>query len=341
MLEFENHTRWTAGLLPGTDKEGRDWLTVVIKASFVLEPGSGMLAPLAAQVPLVWADEHYGDSTTTSVRYEADTAPLKRRTDVVLIGTAYAPRERERRFDVRLDVGPVSKIVRVFGDRRWYRTVGTWKISEPEPARTIPLTYDRAFGGNDDTDPDPARHAYERRNPVGTGLAATDSKNRLEGLALPNLEDPFQLIERWDDRPPPAGFGFIGRGWAPRVDLAGTYDAAWKRDRAPLLPLDFNDAYFNGAHPDLITPMYLRGDEAVRVHNASPDGPLEFRLPSVQLEVSWCRKDEWTRLRASLDTVVLEPDERRVTLCLRASVPCPRTLLYIDKVTVGETRRAE
>ena len=43
MLEFENHTRFTAGLAPGTDKEGGDRLTVVIKGTFNLREGAEAL----------------------------------------------------------------------------------------------------------------------------------------------------------------------------------------------------------------------------------------------------------------------------------------------------------
>ena len=38
---------------------------------------------------------------------------------------------------------------------------------------------------------------------------------------------------------------------------------------------------------------------------------------------------------AVLDTVVIEPDERRVVLTWRATVSCPRAFLYIDWVSIA------
>ena len=45
----------------------------------------------------------------------------------------------------------------------------------------------------------------------GTGYVAGRGSELLEGMALPNLEDPNDLISGWKDRPAPAGFGFVGR----------------------------------------------------------------------------------------------------------------------------------
>ncbi|HAQ24498.1 MAG TPA: hypothetical protein DCQ80_00760 [Pseudomonas sp.] len=48
----------------------------------------------------------------------------------------------------------------------------------------------------------------------------------------------------------PAGFGIRGRAWAPRLQTAGTYDRQWLDARWPLLPRDFDFAYWNGAPED-------------------------------------------------------------------------------------------
>jgi len=214
--------------------------------------------------------------------------------------------------------------------------MGFWKQTEPEPFESMPLVWERAFGGADTADEDPEKHDYEKRNPVGTGFVAAAKKERLEGLALPNLEDPEAAITSWKDRPAPAGFGFVGRGWEPRLGHAGTYDEAWQQNRCPLLPEDFDERYFNGGSPGLIASPHLEGGERVRLAGASPDGVLGFTLPVRDLEVELWRKGRKEAGRPVLDTVVIEPDAGRVMLTWRATVACPREFVYLDCVIVTE-----
>lgn len=48
----------------------------------------------------------------------------------------------------------------------------------------------------------------------------------------------------------PAGFGFVGRAWAPRLALAGTYDEKWLAEQHPYPPQDTDYAYWNAAPVD-------------------------------------------------------------------------------------------
>lgn len=48
----------------------------------------------------------------------------------------------------------------------------------------------------------------------------------------------------------PAGYGFMGRSWAPRIALAGTYDEQWLEEQHPYPPHDIDYAYWNGAPKD-------------------------------------------------------------------------------------------
>ena len=50
-------------------------------------------------------------------------------------------------------------------------------------------------------------------------------------------------------------------------------------------------------------------------------------------------RSELQHLEASLDTMVIEPDEQRVVCCWRASFPCPRQFLHIDYVRIKELER--
>jgi hypothetical protein len=251
----------------------------------------------------------------------------------VLIGKAYPSVGRQPTVDVSLEVVHLRKTVRVFGDRVWTRAFG-WVMSHPLPFEEMPLTYERAFGGWDRTHADPAQHGADERNPVGTGFAAANRPERLEGLRLPNLEDPNHVIKDWRTRPPIAGFGFIGWGWLPRRGLAGTYDAAWSKQRAPLLPNDFDDRYFNGAPTDLVATPHLRGGETVRIRGASRKGVLNFALPAPNIEVVLSVRREIVTANPVLDTVIIEPDEERVVVSFRATVACPRRLIHVEAASV-------
>ena len=333
MLELRNRTPFPAAIVPGLDRDGRETVTVVVKGTFDLGRRGGEPPISERQVPIAHADAHAGEPGASSIKYEADSCPAKRGTDVVLVGQAYSPRPVAA-VDVRLAAGPLERSVRVIGDRVWFRALGVWKISEPATFSRLPLVYERAFGGADTTDPDPAKHGWERRNPIGTGLALSESDRRLDGLRLPNLEDPARLIAAPLDRPPPVGFGFIGRDWMPRVAHAGTYDERWQRDRCPFLPEDFDERFFHAAHPDLTASRKLRGGEPVLVENAAEGGDVRFEVPRVPLDVAISIRGAVAQHRAGLDTLLIEPDERRAVLTWRVTAPCARRFLYIDYVKV-------
>ncbi len=335
MLEIQNKTPFPALVVPALDQDGREQAVVVLKATFGLR---GSELPVAeAQVPLVLGDTHHGEPGVSSVRYASDLSPAKPGTDVVLIGHAHAPASPVTVLDVDLRVGPLRKVVRVFGDRHYYKSIASYGMSSPARFSKMPLLYEKAFGGVDASHADAAHHEREARNDVGVGFVADKSARSLEGAPLPNLEDPNDLLNGPEHRPAPAGFGFTSRHWAPRARFAGTYDARWQAERSPFLPLDFDARYHHGAHPDLISSKPLRGGEVVSIAHVSPyGGPVQFTLPARIFEATVTIKGAATVATMQLDTVVIEPDEDRVTLTYRAVVSCPKSFLYIDAVGIVE-----
>jgi hypothetical protein len=307
---------------------------VVIKGTFQWN-AAGAVTLAEEQAPVLHADEFHGEPGLSSLRYAADVCLRKPGTDVVLVGQAYAPGGRAAtHVDVGLRVGPVKAALRVHGDRQWTRSVGTWRSSAPRPFRTMPLVYERAFGGADTTHPDASKHAGEPRNPVGTGFCAHGSAERLDGLRLPNLEALDAPIQHWKDRPAPVGLGFIGRDWEPRRRYAGTYDARWEKERAPLVPMDFDERFHSAAAPSRVCQGYLVGGEPVRAVHVTPGGSLAFALPRYQLTLAARLQGKELQSRPVLDTVVIEPDEQRLLLTWRASIPCTRKFLYLEHVTI-------
>ena len=111
----------------------------------------------------------------------------------MLNGTAYAPQGRPTtEFLVSLRVGKVLKVLKVVGNRTWKQGVLWSAPSAAEPVAQVPIVYERAYGGFDQTDPDPRKQRMDSRNPVGCGLLTQ------AGQPLPNFEYPSGRMERPD-----------------------------------------------------------------------------------------------------------------------------------------------
>lgn len=335
MLDINNRTSFKTSVVPGIDKEGHDYATVIIKGTFDIQSNNSTLEMSDEQIPINHEDIFFGEPGQSSIKYGFDAPLVKKGCDVVLIGHAYTNGGNRKAVDVSLIAGHLNKTVRVYCDRRWYRSLGSWRISQPIPFDKMPLMYEKAFGGKDISHADPARHGLDKRNPVGTGFCVSGNKKHLEGLPLPNLEDPKAPIKSWKDKPDPACFGFIGHDWLPRTNYAGTYDERWQTERCPLLPNDFDEFFFNSAHPDLTTKSYFKGGEPVKVVNASRNGNISFHLPRISFDISIWIKGEKKEHAPNLDTVIIEPDEQRVMLVWRVAVPCFRNFLYIERIKIN------
>lgn len=333
--ELQNHTPFAFEALFLADEEFRPLIVPLVKATFTIRD-DGRCARADEQVPpnlegACWGD----DPETSSYRYEPEVAFTKPATDVVLIGHAWAPDTRTTEMRVGLRVGALSKQLLVTGDRAWFRSAGLVSATKPRPFEKIPLVYERAFGGWDRGHPDAARHTFEARNPVGTGYRAAGGFE--EGLKLPNVEDPRAPISGFGDRPPPAGFGFVSPHWKPRAQLAGTYDEAWQKGRAPLLPRDFDRRHLNAASAGLVADGYLRGDETVAGVGLTPSGRLHFALPGVPpppVEIELADGGAH-RPEVHLDTVIIEPDERRVMLLWRGHLALRTGPHDVKRIAVG------
>jgi hypothetical protein len=332
MLQLANQTGFAATILAAPDPNGIDSLYAVVKGTFSLAKldAQGVPARTDEQLPPVLANEHYADAAVSSIRVPSDVSLMKPSTDVLLIGTAYAANRATTWMDVTLSCGPVRKIVRVFGDRSWRGAVST-SATAPQRFESVPLLWERAYGGLDQAKGQPRGEA---RNPVGAGFRASDGEKLLDGLALPNLEDPYEPITSWKQTPAPAAFAPIPAHWQPRVSFAGTYDEAWQSKRAPYLPQDFDARFFQLAPPGLVAPAYLQGGEVVDITGATPSGRLAFRLPQVALEIEYQLDNKKEKPPVHLDTVIIEPDHARVVLVWRTVLACDKKLLRVREIAV-------
>ncbi len=307
------------GELP--DARGADALGVVIKGSFGLDG-----APLSPdqQAPVEPADRYTGEPGRSSLAAAGEVHPCRPATDVLLVGRAHAPGgEPVTELALSLRVGPIKRTLRVVGDRCWQKSGGGLEPSAPAPFFAMPLVWERAFGG-----PEVAE------NPVGLGAANGRTDDEHAGAPLPNLERPEAPLVSPGDPPMPACTGPVAPGWAPRAALGGTYDEAWRRQRAPYLPEDFDPRFLNVAPAEQVAPGYLRGGEAVALSGASPAGELALTLPTVtpRVEVELAGRAEAPDVH--LEAVLLEPDLGRLCLLWRATVPCDGEVSRIRSIVV-------
>ncbi|EYF05389.1 DUF2169 family type VI secretion system accessory protein [Chondromyces apiculatus] len=332
------------------DKMGvgrRFYDTVVAKGTFTLAPGRLELAE--EQAPVALADEPWDDAPPerASLRHAGEALLLKPSTDVLVTGTLRpATGEPLALWEAALTIRRSSATVldhraQVTGRRWWRRRGGEWTLTDPEPTAEVPIRYELAYGGaylepDAPADADGPRWVVHPPNPSGTGFVderalASDSEVRAPQWQLP--DHPVTAPNR---EIPLAGFGPVARPWSSRLKHAGTYDDAWERrtreDVARGLPADypedFDPRFFQCAHPGLITPEHLRGDEAFTLAGMVPgEAPLDFRLPCRRVEARLLDgQGEVQLVRMPLDTVHIDLDRAVVHLCWRLTLDQARDI---------------
>jgi hypothetical protein len=326
VLQLENHTPFKAAFAVLPDRFGIDTLYVVVKATVTLRPA---LTLAEVQVPPTLADEYHDDPATSSLKYGSEMHLGKSGTDVILIGSAWAPNGRPvTRMQVGMSVAGRQKMIVVTGDRVWRGG----QPSEPAPFESIPLVWERAFGG---VHRDGDKVQAEERNPVGCGFAGGRSASDMEDLMVPNLEDPSAPLQQIGQASTPACFAPIAPSWLPRRTYAGTYDEQWQRARAPYLPDDFDPRFFQCAVPEFAFDRYLQPGEMVQAVGVMPDGPIAFTVPPSHLAIAVTIAGSIETPPANLETLSIEPDENRICFTWRASVACDRTPLKVEKIVLG------
>lgn len=128
-----------------------------------------------------------------------------------------------------------------------------------------------------------------------------------------------------------AGLGVRPKGHPDRAIRVGTIDEKFIESGAAL-PQDFDFAVWNAAWPDQQVEV-LRGDEVIELTNlCAPDTPAADRDRQgntiLRLNLPGHRPFVWVRfengamgeLEARLDTILIEPDQRRVGCVWRATV---------------------
>jgi hypothetical protein len=335
-------------IVPGRNHRGEHIFSVIVKRSYRFT-SSAVVEREVVDRPLRKVDEYYEDvePERSPVRYESDLAPYKAGTDVVVIGRAYAPRGvPTTRMAVSVQVAGRSKVLAVTGDRECRHRPGLPPaFTDPKPFVEMEIRYDRAYGGSDAKSLPSVPFLYPR-NFKGVGVVLRNSKEAVDGLPLPNIEEPQDLIaperllieepDRWHLQPLPQGLGWFQREWYPRSAMLGSFPpfidpgTVTTEERLGLLPHDHvalakqsrlrtMEAQFAcGASLGMVFPG-LKGDEDVALDGLTPGGRLGFRLPGDRPDIGLDLGGGLQSLQVELHTVCIQPDEGELDLVWRGA----------------------
>ncbi|MCE9529810.1 MAG: DUF2169 domain-containing protein [Planctomycetes bacterium] len=341
-MDIDNVTGMQAAYTLGLAPDGRESAVVLLKGTYLIPSHAKEPAKLAPeQQPLIAADLFTGEPGFSAALYETDYAPRKLKCDVLLNGSAYAPKgQSAERVTVRLRVGSVNKSFDVIGKRTYRGGVLGLSASPTEKFSVLPFSYNVAFGGTDKTVADPAAQKTYLLNHVGVGYHENMNAQAIVGQPLPNTEETGKPVNNPRGSYRPMAFGPVGRAWQSRIKWAGTYDQKWLDDVFPFLPKDFDERYYQAAPEDQQTD-YLHGGEEVELVNLTPAGRTVFQIPTFEMPVVFLFKNtERIDTVAACDTLLIEPDLGRFSLTWRASCRVRRNLMEIDRAVIGPMSKA-
>lgn len=342
---------WLSRLVPGHAPDGSPILSILGKRTYRFGPDQIAILDEDDPIDFFERDAHHGDPEQMEgpLRHETDLVAWKANTDVLVHGSAHAPRGKSARFfDAGIQVGDRKVAVRVFGPRRVDCRSGRIAFSDPEPVSTMPLRWDLAYGGTDPLS-DPVQPIAYLRNPLGKGFVVSASRESLHGMALPNLEDPTDLLTpdrllagsaaKWREMPRPLCFSPVARHWHPRVERGGLppsdaldQDAARQRllrdhpgpkaagsARIPP-PTSINSPQFHNCAVDALQFGSLAGSESLLLAYLDADFPaFSFQLPGDR-PLALLDLGEGTRAaKTVLHTVEIHKETHQLTMVWRGS----------------------
>ena len=234
--------------------------------------------------------------------------------EVFVLGRAMTPDLRPaRQLDVRLRVGELDVSARVFGKRTWQRR---WlrqpQISATELFDRTPLDWSNAFGGRALVG---GRKVPNLDNPVGRGYVLDEAQ--IDGVELPNIEEPDRLIQRWSDQPRPLAFTPLSPGSA-LIDIDDAHNPT-PPEASMSGPWATGSSTLNFAHP-LLRLDALREGVVVVMDGMSPHGRDGFLLETPHVFASVAVGTGTTKIYCKPDTLYLYPQHRRYAVTARKAI---------------------
>jgi hypothetical protein len=292
-----NETPFSAELIRTTLSEQLMVATVVAKAGYAIT-GEGRLELLTRQRPVL-----RGPARLEGVDFPPDAGYGKRGVDLLAVATAFSPDGSPARALVAgISINNHHFGLAVIGDRRWQRRWPGWVASNPEPFVDMPITWARAFGGHARVE---GGEVPCLDNAVGKGYILDPTA--ADGVELPNIEDPRQLIRDIEDRPRPVSFCPLP---------VGTSYAAEVLERVDDDGRGLSKEVFNVAIPAHRLPGYIPGAR-LRLHNLTSRPQPDFVLPKTKVVAQVSIGSAHHEFAGEVDTLLVLPSRRELMLTHR------------------------
>ena len=117
--------------------------------------------------------------------------------------------------------------------------------ADQKPFTTMPISYDRAYGGVDEHEKRPGKIRTYPDNPIGVGYYPLSRGALLVGRPLANLHPIGKDASRRKGGYRPLSFGPMSRNFKTRIAYAGTYDQKWMDQQAPFSLMTSTIGTFN------------------------------------------------------------------------------------------------
>ena len=314
MWDVQNHSPFPAsgGFL--RDVAGRSLWSIWIAADFKVRNERPPLF-VADQMPPQGAPLYINDDPDGMILCDIETGLARNGVDVTIAADAYPDSVTEVTV-ARAAWGNWAKPIAIHPPKVWGRR-GQPKLVEPDAPAPVALDW---------------RHAAQtEENPLGvpSGFARRqDAQDR----PLPRLMAEGAM-PRYDVQSSPVSFMPIPRSWPQRAALGGTYDTAWQRSRAPLLPADVDPRYWQAAPSDQVLS---RTDVTRLITDGTPltfDGMLaggRFTtiVPDLTFEIAVNFKRAWHDLACALQS--LHVDLRTMTMRMIWQADLPIQAAHFD-----------
>lgn len=346
-MPLRNHTPFPALAWENIDASNQNYMSSLCRVKYKLmqtDPTNSVweLSLDPQQGELFGSDIYIKEGDEKELRYPSDYVSYKSNTDIIINAHAYAPeRVPCRSWDCAVEVfDPYNKLIlkktlRVNGERFWRRAFIGWRLDKPEECKSIPIRYAHAFGGKA-TLKHQEDHIYDEYNRAGCGLVHKEHTDKV--IQAPRIESADILIRH--DKPYehylPQGFGAIEKTSYYRFRHAGTYDESWLENHHPLLPHDYNDAYNQSAHPDLIVQGYLLARSKLHFINLSEENGVEtFVLPDFTFTSRYVTNTTQVEKTMNIDTIIVDMDDAdrtkwSVYLSWRNRYPIDETIQKVE-----------
>ena len=292
MWALANTTPFPARVSAFRAHTGASFWALWLKASFEMRPDRPAMF-LSDQPPLVVDPVFEGER----LLFDTDLSQPKPRVDLLIAGEVTPDASGPRTLTARIADQTIACDVNPQMRKNWRKM---WVPDEKAPVHPAPLDVRSALGGMDE-DAD-----------------ATDNDTP------PVLTPVGQLDAR-----APAHFGPVAPTAPSRARYGGTYDAAWQADRAPLLPADFDPAYWQTALPqnqlnrpvDPAAPLELSG---------FGDSDGTYPLPHLALHCATRIASVWHTAPAELQSLSIDLPTRRLSLTYLACWPITAASADVD-----------